>query len=107
MTEQETQKKISQLQLMEQNLQALLGQRQQFQQKVVEINSALEELKKTDKSYKIIGNIMVLKDSKELDKELSQKKEILEIRIKNVEKQEDQIRTKAKKLQEEVLSKMK
>jgi prefoldin beta subunit len=107
MTEQETQKKISQLQLMEQNLQALLSQRQQFQQKVAEINSALDELEKTEKSYKIIGNIMVLKDNKELSAELTQKKDMLEIRIKNVEKQELQIRTKAKKLQEEVLEKMK
>lgn len=105
MTE-ETQKKISQLQLMEQNIQALLNQKQQFQQKLVEVDSALKELAETDKAYKIIGNIMVMKQKKKLEEELQQTKELLAIRIKNVEKQENQIRDKAKKIQGEVLSTM-
>jgi len=106
MTEEETQKKISQLQLMEQNIQALLQQRQQFQQKIVEISSALNEIKGTDKAFKIIGNIMVLKEKTELEKDLKHKKELMEIRIKNVEKQETQIRSKAKDLQTEIMEKL-
>ena len=106
MAEEETQQKISQLQLMEQNIQALLSQKQQFQQKIIEINSALRELESTTKSYKIIGNIMVLKDKKELEKDLKHNKELIDIRVKNVEKQETQIREKAKKVQTEVLGKL-
>ena len=56
---QETEQKISQLQMFEQSLQGFLGQKQQFQMQLVEVESALGELENTEKAYKIVGNIMV------------------------------------------------
>jgi len=106
MTDEETKKKISQLQQYEQNIQALLSQKQQFQQKLMEISSALEELDKSKTAYKIIGNIMVMREKKDLVEDLTSKKEIVEIRIKNLEKQESQIREKAKVLQNEIVGKL-
>ncbi len=103
----DTEQKINQLQMFEQSMQSFLGQKQQFQLQLVEIESALGEIEKTDKTYKIVGNIMVETDKNELNSDLQSKKEVLEIRIKTMEKQESQIREKASKLQSEILSKMK
>ena len=104
---QETEQKISQLQMFEQSLQGFLGQKQQFQMQLVEVESALGELENTEKAYKIVGNIMVEADKKELQADLNSKKEVLELRLKTMEKQETQVREKASKLQSEILKKIK
>mgnify|MGYP001610825699 CR=1 FL=1 len=103
----ETEQKIGQLQMYEQSMQSFLGQKQQFQVQLVEIDSALSELQNTNKAYKIVGNIMVEADRDELKTDLQSKKEILELRIRTMEKQEAQVREKASKLQSEILQKMK
>jgi prefoldin beta subunit len=103
----ETEQKIGQLQMFEQSLQSFLGQKQQFQSQLVEIESALGELESTDKAYKIVGNIMVESEKNELKADLQSKKEMLELRIKTMEKQESQVREKASKLQSEILKKIK
>ena len=105
--EKKTQEKIQTLQLLEQNLQNFLMQKQQFQVQLVEIESALSELGKAKEAYKIVGNIMVSSDKDSLEKELKEKQETFGIRIKSIEKQENSIKDKAKKLQEEVLGEMK
>lgn len=97
---------MNKLQLLEQNLQNYLNQRQQYQSQLVEIDSALGELSKTDSSYRIIGNIMVKRDPKELEKDLSEKKEKVELKIKSLEKQEGQLREKAKELQQKIMNNM-
>ena len=93
--------------MFEQSLQSFLGQKQQFQIQLVEIESALNELENTERAYKIVGNIMVETDKNELKADLQSKKEILELRIKTMEKQEVQVREKASKLQSEILKKIK
>ena len=50
----ESEKKLSQLQMLEQSMQNLLMQKQQFQVQQVEIESALNELENVDEAYKII-----------------------------------------------------
>jgi len=103
----EEEQKIQQLQLMEQSMQNLLMQKQNFQAQHMEIDSALDELEKTNSAYKIVGNIMVSAEKSELKEDLKKKREIVDIRIKSIEKQEAHIREKATKLQEEVLQKLK
>lgn len=104
--EKETEAKISQLQLYEQSVQNLLMQKQQYQLQLAEIESALKELDKTDEAHKIVGNIMVLTKKDDLKKDLKEKKDVTELRIKSFEKQEKQIKEKAAKLQEEILKKI-
>lgn len=104
---EETKQKISQLQLLEQNLQNFMLQKQQFQTQLMEVESALTELEKSDTAYKIVGNIMVISKKDELQKDLKAKKEMLELRIKTLENQEDKIREKATKTQSEILKGMK
>lgn len=103
----EAEESIDQLQLLEQSLQSFLVQKQQFQTQLVEVKSALKELENSKESYRIIGNIMVQASKDDLKKELESKKEMLNIRIKTLEKQEKQIKEKSSKLQSEVMEKIK
>ncbi len=107
MVEKETEKKISQLQMMEQSMQSFLMQKQQFQAQLVEIESALKEIEKAKEAYKIVGNIMVKGNKEDIENDLKKKKEIVELRIKTLEKQEGQIKEKASTVQEEVMKELK
>lgn len=97
------QEKINQIQILQQNLQNISMQRQQFQLQQSEIESALSELGRNPKTYKIIGNIMVSADNDSLKNELHEKQQMISIRISSIEKQESKIREKAEELQKEVL----
>tara|TARA_Y100000310_G_scaffold332510_1_gene408234 strand:- start:3118 stop:3453 length:336 start_codon:yes stop_codon:yes gene_type:complete len=99
--------KITQLQLMEQRMQANLQQKQQLQARLVEIDSALTEIENKDEAYKIIGNIMVKTDPKDLKKDLSEKKEVLTVRVGSIDKQEGKLKEQAESLQKEVQEAMK
>ena len=104
----ETQEKIMQLQVIEQNLQNTLAQKQNFQAQATEITNALKEVKETkDKVFKVIGTTMISVNKDKIEKELSSKKEVLDIRIKNLEKQEKQLKEKFESLQSEVLKHIK
>ncbi len=102
----DTEEKIRQMQILEQTLQGVLVQKQSFQSQEMEIDSALEELEKSKESYKIVGNIMVKTEVEELKKDLKSKKELLNLRIKNLEKQENQIKESATKLQSDLLKEL-
>ena len=106
MVDKESEENIMQLQLLEQNIQNFLMQKRQFQVQLSEVDSALENLKDANKAYKIVANIMIDSKKDVLENELKQKKEVLELRIKNLEKQEERIREKSQKLQKEVLGSM-
>lgn len=105
---QETEKKIQQLQLLEQNLQNVLMQKQAFQMQLMESENAIKELDKTKKdAYKIIGTIMVSSSKEELKKELKEQKEVLDLRLKNLDKQEKNFKEKAEDIQKEVMKEIK
>ena len=102
--DQDSQKKIEELQLIEQNLSNLLMQKQNFQSRLLENENALKELEQTKKqSYKIIGNLLISMDKEKLKKDLTDEKEIFSLRIKNIEKQENKLKERATELQSEVL----
>ena len=101
------QNKINQLSMMEQNLQNFAMQKQQFQAQLLEIESAEKELKDSKEAFKIIGSLMVATDKEKLQKELAEKKEVMNLRIESFEKQEAKLREKAEAMQKEVLEDMK
>ena len=101
-----TQQKIQKLQMFEQGLQNFLMQKQQFQAQLIEIDSALNELKNTDTAYKIVGNIMINAKKEDLEKDLLEQKEKVELRIKTLEKQEKSIKEKASSMQSEVMKEL-
>ena len=104
----ETEQKIEQLHLFEQNLQSISVQKQNFQTQLIEVENALEELSKSkDKVYRIVGSIMVLSEKKDVERYLNSKKEIFDLRIKNLEKQENKFKEKVNEVQQEVLKELK
>lgn len=105
--EKDNEGRINQLGLLQQNLEIFSMQKQQFENQKLEAESALNELEKAQESYKIIGNIMVSSDKDLLKKELEEKIETLSLRVKNLEKQEDKLKSKANEIQQEVLANMK
>ena len=105
--DKETEHKIKRLQLYEQNLQSLSLQKQQFQSQLVEVEAALKELERVESAYKIVGNIMVQSKKDTLQKDLTHKKEMLELRVKTLDKKEESVRNKSKDLQKEVLGTIK
>ncbi|MBW3013183.1 prefoldin subunit beta [Candidatus Woesearchaeota archaeon] len=103
----ETQAKIQQLQILEQSVQNLNVQKQQFQMQLTEIESALEEIKGKDSAYKIVGNVMISKKVKDIEVDLNSKKELIEVRINSLEKQENKVKEKIGALQKEVMQVLK
>jgi prefoldin beta subunit len=100
-------RKIQELQILEQSLQNFLIQKQAFQFEENEIISASEELKSSsDDVYKIVGQIMIKSNKQDLEKELKSKKELIQLRLKNIEKQENMLREKATALRQEVMKDM-
>lgn len=104
--EKETEDKLGQLQLIEQNMQSFMLQRQNLQMQLMEIESALAEIVKTDSAYKIVGSIIVSVKKDDLKKELDGKKDVLNLRMRSIEKQEEKLREKASKMQADVLKGM-
>ncbi|HLD36975.1 MAG TPA: prefoldin subunit [Candidatus Nanoarchaeia archaeon] len=106
--DKETERSIQELQLLEQNIQNLLLQKQAFQIELSETTNAAEELKKSkDDAFRIVGQIMLKADRAELEKELEEKKKLLNLRISSIEKQEDLIAEKTEKLRQEITKKLK
>jgi prefoldin beta subunit len=99
--------KIGKLQVMEHNLHNLEQQRQQMQAQLFELESAIGSLADAKSAYKIVGSVMVHAQPATLLKELQQKKEVLDVRIQSIEKQEEKLRDSAKALQDEVMSELK
>lgn len=104
---EKAQESVSRLQVLEQNLQAVNSQKQQFQAQQFEIDGALKEVKSTEKAFKIVGGVMIESSKDELQKELEGKKELLDLRVQTLEKQEKQLKEKAKGLREEVMKQTK
>jgi prefoldin beta subunit len=106
--DEETQAKIQEVQIMEQNLQQLLMQKQAFQMELNETDFALEELKTAEgEVFKIVGGQVIIKSSREkLQKELEHKKELINLRLKNIDKQEEEFAGYVEKLREEIIKKI-
>lgn len=107
MVNKETERKIQELQILEQNSQQFLMQKQTFQVELSEVENALGELKtSTGDTYKILGGIMIKTDRTKLTQDLEERKKLLSLRISSVEKQEKLIDDRLSSLREEVKSEL-
>lgn len=106
--DEETQAKIQEVQIMEQNLQQVLMQKQAFNMELNETDFALEELKTSEgEVFKIVGGQVVIKTTREkLQKDLNHKKELINLRLKSIEKQEEEFTKYVEKLREEIIKKI-
>ena len=105
--DKETKSKISRLQILEQRVQSLMMQKQTFQSQTLETENALGEIGDAKETYKIVGNVMVSVNKAELKKDLTSKKEIADLKLKNIEKEEKRLRVEAEELQKEVMESLK
>ncbi len=101
MVTEDDRKILEQFQVLQQQLQAIMIQKENLKLQILEIDRAMEELEtSTEKqAYKIVGPIMVQKDLKELKTELKERKENYDLRAKTLEKAEERITKKLKEME--------
>lgn len=97
---------IQKLSQIEQNLSSIVNQRQSIQKQVLEIDNAISELKDEKEGYQIVGTVMVKKPATEITENLTEKKEMMSVRLQALQKQEQTLRNEAKKIQEKVMKDM-
>jgi prefoldin beta subunit len=92
---------------LQQQLRNVVLQKEALKIQVNEIESALEELKKTEEEtvYKVVGNVMVKKKKDEVEKELNEIKEDSELKISSLENFEKDLVVKIKRIEEKLKSK--
>ena|SRR3989344_4073161 len=101
---QDKDKKIQEIQILEQNLQNLLLQKQAFQMEISETIAAKREIEMAGEDvFKIIGQLMIKSDKSRIKDELSNKEKLLDLRIKSFEKQEISLIEKIDSLRKEIL----
>ncbi len=104
----ETRASIQEIQILEQNFEQLMQQKQLFNMEINETDLALKEVEKADGDlFKIVGGQVVIKSTKEkLSADLSHKKEILQLRMKNIENQEKEFSDKMEALRIKIMAKI-
>ena len=95
---------LQELQLVQQNLEQVTLQKQQLHTQLVEIESALTSISSDKTNYRIIGKIMVTANSEDLIKELTEKKEVISLRLKNFIDQEKKLQENLLELQKKVFN---
>jgi prefoldin beta subunit len=96
---------ISRLQQLQQNLQAIMMQKQQIELEIVETERALEELNKittSDTIYKAAGPLLIKSEKDTIEKELSEKKELANTRVMVLGKQELRVKENLKEVENKI-----
>lgn len=99
----QAQQVLLQMQTFQQQLQNVALQKESLSVQNVEIEKALEELRKLKENedvYKAIGPILVKSTKKDLEKDLKEKKETIDVRLKSMDKQETKLRERLKESQD-------
>jgi len=98
----QVQQRLLRLQQLQQTLQGVLTQKQQLELELTEVEQALDELGKlTDNAtiYKSIGSLLVKSERGKVTTDLNERKELLDMRINVLGKQEERLRSQVKELQ--------
>ena len=105
MTSQQAQQLLMQAQAYQQQIQNIVTQKETLKLQEMEIKKALEELEKTQEKnvYKISGPILVKTTKEEVTKDLKDKQELIEARIKTLEKNEQKVKEKIDELREKLM----
>ena len=96
---------ISRLQQLQQNLQAIMMQKQQIELEIVETERALEELSKTttsDSIYKAAGPLLIKSEKNTIEKQLTEKKELANTRVMVLGKQELRVKENLKEVENKI-----
>ena len=92
---------MEEVEKIQQNLQIVILELENLKLKSREIEIVLEELEKSKEEnvYKFVGNVLIKKPREEIIKELKDNKEVVDLRIKNLEKKKEELTKKLKELQ--------
>ncbi len=96
------QERLLRLQQLQQTLQTVLTQKQQLELQLLEIDQALNELEKTSSNtviYKSVGSLLIKSEKDKVIDELKERKELANVRISVLSKQEERLRSQVKELQ--------
>ena len=104
------QEQLMKMQQSQQNLQAIMQQKQQIEMEKIETDKSLEELKKAsddDMVYKHAGSILIKSTKNELIDELEERKELTKTRSTVLEKQENRLKETLKEQEAKITEMMK
>ena len=96
------QERLLRLQQLQQTLQSILGQKQQVELEIMEINQASDELQKLMEDaviYKATGSLLIKSEKAKVTTELNERKDLLNTRTTVLTKQEERLRGQVKDLQ--------
>ena len=96
---------ISRLQQLQQNLQAIMMQKQQIELEIVETERAMEELSKTttsDSIYKAAGPLLIKSEKDTIEKDLTEKKKLANTRVILLGKQELRVKENLKEVENKI-----
>jgi prefoldin beta subunit len=82
-----------------------MAQKQQLEMQLTEVEQAASELEKLDETavvYKSIGSLLVKSEKDKVTTELTERKELVKMRVDVLAKQEERLRTQVKDLQEKL-----
>jgi prefoldin beta subunit len=99
------QQRLLRLQQLQQTLQGVMAQKQQLTLQLNEVEQAANELEKLNETaviYKSIGALLVKSEKDKVTTELTERKELLKMRVDVLAKQEERLRTQVKDLQEKL-----
>ncbi|MCW8802732.1 MAG: prefoldin subunit beta [Candidatus Bathyarchaeota archaeon] len=101
----QVQQRLMRLQQLQQSLQGVMAQKQQLEMQLSEVEQAKAELEKMEETavvYKSIGALLVKSEKNTVETELSERKELLKMRVDVLAKQDERIKTQVKELQEQL-----
>lgn len=99
----EVQEQVSEFYSLQTQMQFVQYQKQQYKMQLDETDMALDELRKSEgEVYKSAGIVMIKSTKDEATKDLSEKKEVLGVRLNSLAKQEDKVRERLEELQKKI-----
>lgn len=106
--DEETQLKIQELQIMDQSFRQLLMQKNAYSMEQNEVDLVLSEVSKTEgEIMRIVGGQVIIKTTKdEILNDMDRKKKLIETRLVDLEKQEEEMTKRVEELREEIIKKM-
>ena len=99
------QNQLAQLQQLQQQGQALISQKSQIEMMIKEIEAALKALETVADDqviYKSAGEILLKADKAKVQEDLTEKKDVFELRLKTIAKQEERIQARFVQLQDQL-----
>jgi len=101
----QVQNQLAQLQQLQQQAQSVMTQKSQIEALLRETEAALKELENSGEDaviYKSVGGLLFKSEKQKLKEELKERKDMMDLRLKTISKQEERIQGRFTQLQEQL-----